>query len=80
MTPEPETTIATRPRGGARPGAGRPTSAEAERRRLAAVGADPTLLDPLRVLTSMAADPRTDALARVAAATVLAVLRPNGGA
>jgi len=78
MTPEPENPTPASPRGGARPGAGRPTAIEQERRRLAAIGADPDALDPLRLLVSLAGDPRTDAMARVAAATVLALLRPNG--
>ena len=80
MITEPETPTTTRPRGGARPGSGRPTAQEAERRRLAAVGADPAALDPMRVMAALAADPRVDPIARVLASVALAMLRPTGGA
>ena len=50
---------------------GRPTRAEALRRRIAVVGVDPDLVDPLRVLAGIAIDESASAAARVAACRVL---------
>lgn len=50
---------------------GRPTRAEALRRRIEAVGVDPNLVDPLRVLAGIAIDESASASARVAACRVL---------
>lgn len=50
---------------------GRPTRGEALRRRIAAVGVDPALVDPKRVLAGIAVDEQAPATARVAAARAL---------
>lgn len=50
---------------------GRPTRAEALRRRIEAVGVDPDLVDPLKVLAGIAVDESASAPARVAACRVL---------
>ena len=52
---------------------GRPTRGEALRRRIAAVGVDPALVDPKRVLAGIAVDEQAPATARVAAARALLV-------
>lgn len=46
---------------------GRPTRAEALRRRIAAVGVDPALVDPLRILAGIAVDESAPHAARVSA-------------
>lgn len=50
---------------------GRPSKAEEVRRALAGVGCDPALIDPKRILASIAADADAPAGARVAACRVL---------
>lgn len=50
---------------------GRPTRAEALRRRIEAVGVDPDLVDPLKVLAGIAIDESASAAARVSACRVL---------
>ena len=50
---------------------GRPTKAEALRRRIEAVGVDPDQVDPRRVLAGIAIDPSASAAARVSACRVL---------
>jgi hypothetical protein len=50
---------------------GRPSRQEEVRQALATVGCDPALVDPLRVLAGIAADPDAPAGARVAACKVL---------
>lgn len=50
---------------------GRPTRAEALRRRIEAVGVDPDMVDPLRVLAGIAIDESASPAARVAACRVL---------
>lgn len=50
---------------------GRPTRAEAMRRRIEAVGVDPDAVDPRRVLAGIAIDPSASAAARVSACRVL---------
>ena len=50
---------------------GRPTRAEALRRRIEAVGVDPDLVDPLKILAGIAIDETASASARVAACRVL---------
>lgn len=52
---------------------GRPTRGEALRRAIAAVGVDPALVDPKRVLAGIAIDEAAPATARVAACRVLLV-------
>ena len=46
---------------------GRPSRAEALRRRIAAVGVDPALVDPLRILAGIAVDETAPHAARVSA-------------
>src|SRR5262245_58684143 len=58
---------------------GRPTKAEELRRALAEVGCDPNLIDPRRVLASIAADVGAAATARVAAAKALLWPRDPAG-
>ena len=50
---------------------GRPTRAEALRRRIELIGVDPDMVDPLRVLAGIAIDETASAAARVAACRVL---------
>jgi hypothetical protein len=50
---------------------GRPTRAEALRKAIAAVGVDPDLVDPKRVLAGIAVDETAPPTARVAAAKAL---------
>jgi hypothetical protein len=50
---------------------GRPTRAEALRRRIEAVGVSPDSVDPLRVLAGIAIDETASAAARVSACRVL---------
>lgn len=50
---------------------GRPTQEEALRKKIAAVGVDPALIDPRRVLAGIAVDEQAPATARVAAARAL---------
>lgn len=50
---------------------GRPTRGEALRRQIAAIGVDPALVDPKRVLAGIAVDEQAPATARVAAARAL---------
>jgi len=50
---------------------GRPTKAEALRRRIEAVGMDPDQVDPLRILAGIAVDTSASAAARVSACRVL---------
>ncbi|MER2250009.1 hypothetical protein ABS772_08795 [Methylorubrum podarium] len=50
---------------------GRPTLEDALRRKIAAVGVDPVLVDPRRVLAGIAVDEQAPATARVAAARAL---------
>jgi len=50
---------------------GRPTKAEALRRRIEAVGVDPDQVDPRRVLAGIAIDPAASAAARVSACRTL---------
>jgi hypothetical protein len=54
---------------------GRPSKQEEVRRALAEVGCDPALVDPLRVLASIAGDADAPASARVAACKVLLGVR-----
>jgi hypothetical protein len=50
---------------------GRPTKVEEVRRALAEIGCDPALVDPRRVLASIAGDAAAPASARVSAAKAL---------
>lgn len=50
---------------------GRPTRAEALRRRIEAAGIDPAQVDPTRILASIAVDVNAPAAARVSACKVL---------
>lgn len=54
---------------GRRPG--RPTREEAEARRIRAVGVDPALVDPRRILAAIAIDQEAPAAARVSACRTL---------
>jgi hypothetical protein len=55
---------------------GRPSKADEVRRALAEVGCDPALIDPKRILASIAADADAPAGARVAACRTLLNLDP----
>jgi hypothetical protein len=66
MSPNPE-----KPR--RRPG--RPTKAEEMRKMLAEIGIDPSAIDPLRILTGLAASRSTPPTARVMACKVLLGVR-----
>jgi hypothetical protein len=55
---------------------GRPSKAEEVRRALAEIGCDPALVDPRRVLASIAGDADAPAGARVAACRTLLNLDP----
>ena len=66
----PKTSKNLKPRTGAARG-GRPTRAEAMRRRIEAVGVDPDQVDPRRVLAGIAIDESASAAARVSACRVL---------
>jgi hypothetical protein len=57
---------------------GRPTKAEEVRRALAEIGVDPALVDPRRVLASIAGDADAPASARVSAAKALLAARDQG--
>ncbi len=59
--------IASKPKAGP----GRPTKAQELAKAIEAVGVDPTLVDPRRVLASIAVDENSPATARVAAAKAL---------
>jgi hypothetical protein len=59
---------------------GRPTREEEVRRTLAEIGCDPALVDPRRVLASIAADESMPPTARVAAARTLLGQRDQGPA
>jgi hypothetical protein len=59
---------------------GRPTREEEVRRALAEVGCNPDLVDPLRVLASIAGDADAPASARVSAAKALLAVRDQGPA
>jgi hypothetical protein len=50
---------------------GRPTRGEALRRAIAAIGVDPSLVDPKRILAGIAIDEAAPATARVAACRIL---------
>jgi hypothetical protein len=54
---------------------GRPTRQEEMQRALAQIGLDPTLIDPLRILASIAANKNMPPTARVAAAKALLAAR-----
>jgi hypothetical protein len=58
---------------------GRPSKQEEVRRALAEVGCDPGLVDPLRVLASIAGDADAPASARVAACRALLAARAPDG-
>lgn len=62
--------MATDPRKSTRP-RGRPSREDEVRRALAEIGVDPTMIDPLRVLASIAGDVDAPAGARVAACRTL---------
>ena len=53
------------------PARGRPSREEAERRRILALGVDPTLVEPRRILAGIAIDDTAPATARVAACKLL---------
>lgn len=69
-SPKPKTPKNPSPRVGKAKG-GRPTRAEALRKRALACGVDPATVDPLRVLAGLAIDASAPAAARVAACRVL---------
>jgi hypothetical protein len=54
---------------------GRPTRAEATAKALAAIGVDPTTIDPMSILAAIAADPSAPASARVQACKALIAAR-----
>src|SRR5262249_6671233 len=58
---------------------GRPTREEELQRALVELGVDPALVDPLRVLASVAGDAAAPASARVAAARALLAARNPAG-
>jgi hypothetical protein len=58
---------------------GRPTREEELQRALVELGVDPALVDPLRVLASVAGDAAAPASARVAAARALLAARDSAG-
>jgi hypothetical protein len=66
----------TKPRGGARPGAGRPPAGVSLRRAIKRLELDPATIDPDRILAAIAADPEAPATARVAACRALRDSRP----
>src|SRR6187200_576788 len=57
---------------------GRPTNDEAARRMLAAVGVDPSAIDPERILAAVASDAGASSTARVRAAIALLRARKPG--
>ncbi|GJD64418.1 hypothetical protein [Methylobacterium frigidaeris] len=63
--PKPDTSPPDRSRGG------RPSREEVERRRVLALGVDPTLVEPRRILAGIAIDEKAPATARVQALKLL---------